>query len=160
MKKLLGILILLCLHLNMYAGGGNNQIKSYNELMAVLTSGKSVSVVIHYGKCKEIRDNEEVPKPPAAIGGMTIDTYEFFDTLAVKNKNAFVAFSESKLIEDPKSDDYIYNYVKIKVNDDNTVRVIARYLDAKTFEVKMDESFYTSINDGTNNGAIYFYSNE
>lgn len=136
---------------------GNPQIKNFQELMDALNSGKCVKVIIYYEKCQLISDNEIQKSSPAAVGGMIIDTYEFFDTMAVRNKKAFVVSSTSKLIENPKGDGYVYNYVKIKITDDNSVKITARYLNPTNFETNMDECFYANMNDGKNNEPIYFF---
>lgn len=155
MKTLM--LFIISIVTSIFTFAGNPQVKNFKELMEALNSGKCVKVIIHYQKCQLICDNEIQSKSPAAVGGMMIDTYEFFDTMAVKNKKAFVVSSTSKLIEYPKGDGYVYNYVKIKISDDNNVKIIARYVDPVTFETKMDESFYAKINDGKNNEPVYLY---
>jgi hypothetical protein len=88
---------------------------------------------------------------------MNLGVYEYFAKEAVKNKLAFVVASESKLIENPKGDGFVYNYVKIKVSEDNKVKITAQYVDVKTFEQKMDENFFGEINDEKNEKAVYFY---
>jgi len=136
---------------------GGHPLKSFDELMIALREGKRVSVVIEYKKCQLISDNEIDEKVPDAIGGMEISTWEYFAKNAIRNDKAFVVTSESKLIERPREEGYVYNYVKLKVSDDNKVKVTARYLDAKTFEVYMDENFFGVIDDGKNEGGARFY---
>lgn len=137
---------------------GGNPLKSFDELMTALREGKKVRVVIEYKKCQLISDNEIDEKVPDAIGGMDLSTWEYFAKNAIRNDKAFVVASESKLIERPREEGYVYNYVKIKVSDDNKVKITARYLDASTFEVYMDENFFGLIDDGRNEGGAKFYS--
>ncbi len=131
------------------------KLSNFNEIIAALRSGEKVRVIFYYAKCRLISDNEIKPKSPDAVGGMSIDTFEYFAKNSVKNPLAFAAASESKLIANPIGEGYVYNYVKIKITEDNKVRVTARYLDAKTFEVVMDESFYTTI-DEKDPGAEFY----
>lgn len=152
MKKLLFILALV-FSSSVYA----QQIKNFDELMNALKAGKQVSMVVYYGKCKLISDNEEKSKSPDAVGGMALETWEYFAPKSIKNENAFVTFSETKLIQDPHGDGFVYNYVKVKVSDDQKVKITARYLNPKTFEIQMDENFFSEINDGKNEKAVYFY---
>ncbi len=155
MKKISSILVVIFLiSTSVFA---QKQLKSFDELMTSLKSGKQVRMVVYYSKCKLISDNEEKEKVPDAIGGMNLGVYEYFAKEAVKNKLAFVVASESKLIENPKGDGFVYNYVKVKVSEDNKVKITAQYVDAKTFEQKMDENFFSEINDGKNEKAVYFY---
>ena len=155
MKKISSILVVIFLiSTSIFA---QKQLKSFDELMTSLKSGKQVRMVVYYNKCKLISDNEEKEKVPDAIGGMNLGVYEYFAKEAVKNKLAFVVASESKLIENPKGDGFVYNYVKIKVSEDNKVKITAQYIDVKTFEQKMDENFFGEINDEKNEKAVYFY---
>lgn len=54
---------------------------------------------------------------------------------------------------------YLYNYVKLRVYEDNTVEITARYLTIDKLEVKMNEILYGEINNGSNDKAIYFFAN-
>lgn len=155
MRKISSVLMVLFLmSTTIFA---QKQLKSIEELMTSLNSGKQVRMVAFYKKCRLISDNEEQEKVPDVVGGMHLGVYEYFAKESVKNKQAFVVFSESKLIQYPKGDGFVYNYVKIKVTEDNKVKITAQYVDAKTFEIKMDENFFGEINDGKNEKGIYFY---
>lgn len=133
-------------------------IKDFTQLMDNLKSGNDVKMVVHYKKCQLISDNEITEKIPDAIGGLTVDVFEYFAPNSVKNDKAFVVFSENKLIQYPKGDGYVYNYVKVKVSDDNKVKITARYIDPKTMEEVMDENFFGEINNGSNEAGVYFYA--
>jgi len=135
------------------------QLKSFKELMQYLKTGNEVSVVLQYAKCRLISDNEIVEDVPNAIGGMTLDVWEYFAPMAIHNKKAFVVSSTSKLIQYPKGEGYVYNYVKIKIYNDNSVKIVAQYLDAVTYEVLMTESFYGNISDEKNNEGVFIYVN-
>ena len=134
------------------------QITSFEDLMTSLKAGKDVRAVMQYVKFKLIADNEDQEKVPDAVGGMDLSTWEYFAPNAVKNKEAFVVFSETKLIQNPKGEGFVYNYVKLRIDATNKVKITARYLDPKTFEVKMDENFFGTINDGKNDGGLFLYS--
>ncbi|MBK7028199.1 MAG: hypothetical protein IPH45_02880 [Bacteroidales bacterium] len=138
----------------------SQQITSFDDLMATLKNGKKVTAVFQYSKFKLISDNEEQEKVPDAIGGMQLSTWEFFAPNAVKNKEAFVVFSESKLIKNPKGEGMVYNYVKVRVSADQKVKVTAQYLQANSLEVKMDENFFGTINDGKNDGGLTLFVSE
>ncbi|MBN1971476.1 MAG: hypothetical protein JXR48_00285 [Candidatus Delongbacteria bacterium] len=129
------------------------KIKNFDELMDAFKGGYQVRAVIDYGKCKLVSDNEE-KKSPKAIGGINVDAWEYFEEMAIGNPQAFVVFSTAKLIN---YRGWIYNYAKFKVTAENKVIMTAQYADTKTFEVDMDEKFFTDINDGDNDGACNFY---
>ena len=154
-KKLSLLTIFLCSAFILVAG--DNQLNGFTEIMDALKAGKEVKVVIHYAGCQLISDNEIEDKSLDAIGGMTIETWEYFAENSVHNKLAFLVTSTSHLIQNPKGDGYVQNYVKLKITSDNKVKITARYLNAQTFEVQMDENFFGEINDGKNNASVFFY---
>lgn len=151
-------LLLTALTFMMLYAFSQDAIKDFTQLMDNLKSGNDVKMVVHYKKCQLISDNEITEKIPDAIGGLTVDVFEYFAPNSVKNDKAFVVFSENKLIQYPKGDGYVYNYVKVKVSDDNKVKITARYIDPKTMEEVMDENFFGEINNGSNEAGVYFYA--
>ncbi|MDK2909098.1 MAG: VirK protein [Bacteroidales bacterium] len=142
-----------------FSVSGQSPLKGFNELMNALQSGKHVKMVVEYKKCQLISDNEVAEKVPDAIGGMDLDSWEYFAKGAVRNEKAFLAFSASHFIQYPKGEGYVYNYVKVKVFEDNKVKITARYVDPKSFENLMDENFFGEINDGKNGAGVSFYVN-
>ena len=134
-----------------------SRISGFNELMTTLNSGERVRVVIQYKLCK-IPDGQVVQSPPPdAITGMDIDTFEYFAPGAAHNNTAFVVFSTSKLIQNPKGKGFVYNYGKVRVTADNSVVVTAKYIRPGSYKVVMDETFLGKINDGTNGEGINLY---
>lgn len=127
------------------------------NLCRLFNRGKHVKMVAEYKNCQLISDNEVLEKVPDAVGGMTIDTWEYFAKGAVRNDKAFVVFSATHFIQYPKGEGYVYNYVKVKVSEDNRVKITARYVDPKSFENLMDENFFCEINDGKNGAGVFFY---
>ena len=96
-------------------------------------------------------EGKKEDKSPDAIGGMKLDTYEYFDSTVFKGKvPSFVTTSQTVLINHP-SYGYVYNYVKIKIKIDGSVEITARYLKQKKFSSKynvvMDETFKGKINE-------------
>ena len=133
------------------------QLPSFDALMTSLNGGESVRVVMHYGKCKLFVDGAEQEKWPDAVGGMNVDAYEHFAPNTVRNPLAFVVLSSAKLIQNPKGEGFAYNYVKVRVNSDNSCKITAQYVNPSTFKVFMDEYFTGMVNDGKNDGCIYFF---
>jgi hypothetical protein len=136
-------------------------VQNFEQLMTALQSGKSVKAVIHYAKCKLFSDGKEQPDTINAIGGMKLDTYEYFDASVFHGKvPSFVTTSETVLINH-RSYGYVNNYVKIKISMNNTVEITARYLKPRIFSSKfkvvMDETFKGKMNDGKNDGGISFF---
>ena len=160
MKKVLFILLALFLDGVTMLYAQPRQLNSFDELLSAVKTGSEVRMVFHYLKCELIADNEKQEKIPDAVGGMSLDVFEYFAPNSVRNKDAFLVASESKLIQNPKGDDYVYNYVKVRLNADGKVKITARYLNPENFKVLMDENFFGTINDGKNDGGIFLYVNE
>jgi len=147
---------LALISLNLFAQ--QKSLKNFDELMTALNGGEQVRVIIHYGKCTLISDNEIEDKSPDAIGGMTIDTYEYFAPKAVRgNENAFVVFSENKLIMNPKGKGFVYNYGKFRIESTGKVKVTVMYIDPNTQEEMMSENFFTTFGESKTEQAIFFY---
>ncbi len=153
MKKLL---LLPLLWLPMLVMAQTKQLNSFDELMEAMKQGQKIQAVFHYKDCQLISGNEISDKSVDAIGGMPIDTWEYFAEGAIRNKEAFVVMSIAKLIANPKGKGYVHNYVKVRVYASNKVKITANYIDALSFEETMTENFFTTMNDG-NEGAAYFY---
>ena len=105
-------------------------------------------MVIHYGLCQWASAEKKQTPTPKAIAGMPLDTYEYFPIGMVHNKNPFVVFSNSKLIQNPKGKGFVFNYGKVRINEDNTVQVTAKYLQPKNYHVLMSEAFVGKLNEG------------
>ena len=154
MRRTIVIVVLFALSLAMTAAAAAPvPLTSFEALMDALRAGAHVRVVIDYGKCKLIADNEE-DEAPDAVGGMDIGTFEYFGAGAVGNPEAFVVFSETSLIQHPKRG-YVHNHVKVRVRASGEVVVEARYLDPVKYEVTMEEKFFTSIADGKEGAARF-----
>ena len=151
------LLLLLVIPFCFGSLSAQKQIKDFEGLMDALNGGSPVRLTIYYADCKLVIDGKEVDKKIDAVGGMSMDVYEYFAKGAVYNKKAFVVSSTSKLIANPLGDGFTYNYAKVKVYDDGEVQLLAQYIDPKTFEINMSETFHTTLNNGKNEGAAFFY---
>jgi hypothetical protein len=75
----------------------------------------------------------------------------------VATKRRFWFFSENKLILNPKGSGYVYNYGKVRIDEDGEVKITVSYIDPITLEETMTEKFFTTINDGKNKGGLFLY---
>ncbi len=132
-------------------------ITSFDTLMKALFFGENVRVVIHYAQCIRTGKGQAGDRSPDVVAGMEIGTFEYFADGVIPGSPAFVTFSESKLIRNPIGKGHVINYGKVRVMAGNAVTVTAQYLDPKRYKVLMDQTYKGTINDGLNNGGIYFY---
>ncbi len=158
MKKYYSLLMLLGLSIGFASyTQGQSRVEDFQTLMNHLNTGKAARAVFDYAKCDLKIDGKDSDYKPQAIGGMSIDVYEYFAKGAVRNDRAYVVFSENKLIENPIGEGYVYNYAKVRVYEDGEVIIYVRYLDPMDYSVKMDESFRTSIKTATNDAGASFF---
>lgn len=158
MKTLFSLLIIFSFSISAFA---QKQLNSFDEIMTSLKNGKTVKTVIYYAKCKLVVDGKEEAKSPNAIGGMRIDTYEYFDSSLFKGRApSCLVSSQTVLVSHPKYG-YVYNYVKIKVRKDNSVEIIARYLKprliSRKYKIIMDETFKGKLRNNETEGGIVFF---
>jgi hypothetical protein len=135
-----------------------NAINNFDEILSKLIEGKKIHVIIHYVKCKLVIDDKE-EKSPDVIGGMELMPFEYFTKNSINNNKAYIASSNTIFVFHSRYG-YIFNYIKIRIYEDNSVYLNARYIDAKTYETKMDEYFYSQINNGYNDGGFLFILNK
>ena len=154
MKKL-SVLLFLCAASIVGASAQTKIIKNFDQLMFALRTGSEVRAVIYYSRCKLIVDSVET-KAPDAVGGMVLNTFEFFAPNAVKNAKAFVTSSQTILISHPRQG-HVYNYVKMRIYEDNSVEINAKYLNPTTYQVVMDETFYGVISAGDDGNGVCLY---
>ncbi len=137
-------------------GAETVRLKSFAELKNALEAGKAVRLVVYYAKCRLVDEGKEVPSPDA-VGGMTLDAWEYFARMSVRNEKAFVSASESVLINHPRYG-FILDYVKFRIYEDESADITVQYLHPSTFEVKMEEMFHAVIDDGANGGGLFLYA--
>jgi hypothetical protein len=136
----------------------SRRLTSYDELMKALKDGYLVRVVIHYGDCELIIDGKKMEASPDAVGGMSMETFEWFSAGLLGDNPEYVVASKSVLIENPLGEGYVFNYVKIRVDEKGRVTLIAQYLEPRSYEVLMDETFKTVIRNTKNKGAACFFA--
>ena len=151
------LFIVFCLiFTGQFVSAQTTRINSFDHLMEALESGERVRIIIDYSHCGW-QDTTKQSPVPEAISGMDIDTYEYFAPGAIHNQRAFVVFSSTVLIENPIGKGFVYNYGKVRIYEDNSVQVTAKYIHPKRFKVLMNEVFIGKINDGQNGEAINLY---
>lgn len=133
---------------------GPRQLTDFDALMGALRSGHAVRVVVDYGRCELIADNQPTAAPEA-VGGMVVDVWEYFAAGSIGNERAFVAFSHASLIQHARRG-MVINHVKFRVMDDGKVTISARYLDPVTYEVTMFQNLFTTIAHGDEGAAVFF----
>jgi len=74
----------------------------------------------------------------------------------MRNPIAFVSLSQSVFISHSRYG-HVLNYVKLKIYEDKTVEITARYLSPNTYRVVMDETFRGGLSSGNDNKAVLLF---
>jgi len=121
------------------AGQPPVQLTTYDDVKVALETGQDVRAVFHYASCTL----DSHGPGPDAVGGMDVATFEYFAANVVGNPSAYVSFSESSLVL--LGQQYIIDYVKVRLFEDATVNIIVEYLDPRTYAVSVHETFACSL---------------
>ena len=84
-----------------------------------------------------------------------MDTFELFGANLIGNAQPFVGVSQTQLIKFGSG--FVYDYVRINVNQDDSVDVLVNYLDPTTFAVSVDETLSCKLSDGTNGAGVTLF---
>ncbi|MEO8512616.1 MAG: hypothetical protein ABI543_03580 [Ignavibacteria bacterium] len=133
------------------------QLNNFIQILDALNSGYKVNAVIHFKDCRVVTDSVE-SKSQDKIKGIELIPYDYYSAGLI-GKKAFISVSQNVMVFLGGGGGYFYNYMKIRIYDDNTVEITNRYLTIDKLEVQMNEMSYGEINDGTNGKAVYFFSN-
>lgn len=77
--------------------------------------------------------------------------------MSVRNPKAFVSSSETVLINHPRYW-HVYNYVRLKIFENDSVQITACYLKPLTFEIVMDEMFYGVMSNGNDERGVMLFA--
>jgi hypothetical protein len=131
------------------------RLANFEALMKAAKAGENLRLVIEYAKT-EIEEEGKRVKAPDAIGGMSASTFEYFAPGVVRNRLAYVATSETHLIQHPRHG-HVYNYVRLRLYADETVEITAQYLKPTTFEIVMNQTYYGRISNGKDAAGVHLF---
>lgn len=132
-------------------------IVTFAQLRTSLTNGRLVSAVIDYGKCAALSGDSEKKPGPAAIGGFHFKAWELFERGSVRNEKAFVSASETVLIAHP-SYGQVLNYGKLRIYEDGSCEIVARYFKPTSYDLVMDQSFETRLSNGRDSHGVRLFA--
>ena len=129
------------------------QIRDFKHLKIALFSGKTIKSIHNYGKCLEIDPETGEQYPGAqAVGGMVIDSFEYFSTGTANNDQPYIAASTSKMVL--IGEKFYQDYVKLRFFQNGRIQTVARFYDPKTHEVIPLHDYECKLNVDSNDEAI------
>ncbi|MBN1337652.1 MAG: hypothetical protein JXB39_16995 [Deltaproteobacteria bacterium] len=137
-------------------GGDPERLASYEAILAALSEGRTVHVVLYYPECR-LRVGDAVMKPPESSAGLTFGAWEAFARGAVGNDRAYLTVSETRMVAHARRGP-VWNYLRLRLYDDGEVELQARNILPADFSVIMDNLFTCAIDPGTGKGGASFYT--
>lgn len=132
------------------------RLTDFNALMKALESGHTVKAVIQYKKTEMFIDGKLEPAPDAT-GGMAFTPWEYFAKGVIRNDLAYVVSSETHMIAHPRYG-YVNNYVRMRIYEDQSVEIVARYITLNDQKTVMDETFKGRISNGKDKNGIHLFA--
>jgi len=131
-------------------------LHSFAAILSSLEQGEVVRAVFHFKRCSMHIDGEVHPQGPDAIGAIPIEAFEYFAPGTFGSTTGLLVFSKAVLIGHPRYG-FVTNYGRVRVTGDGAVEVTAQFLDPKTNEIKMHETFKTTVDDGSSTAGASFF---
>jgi len=125
--------------------------------MKTLTAGEEIRVVIRYADCDREHPRNGFDSIPDIAASMHIETWEYFPRHSIRNDHAFVVFSDARLIGNPIGKGFVINYGKVRISDNDSAMVDARYLHPRSHRSLMYQRYRCRIDDGSGTQGIYLY---
>jgi hypothetical protein len=145
--------ILIALMSQVTYANSSRLLTNYPDLLSAVSQGDTVRAVIYMNKCS-IKTNSTDPND--VIAGMNFTIFNKYQiSVGGKQKN-MIATSTNMLIEHSVLGT-IYNYVRVRVFDDNTAEVYSEYLDPISYTQKGVMTANCLVSNGHDQNGIWLY---
>lgn len=133
------------------------KLSSVEDIKQVLFSGRSVRVVNFYSKCQGLNPVTGKERSGVdAVGGMIIETFEYFGEDVFPDKPPYLAASKAQMVY--VGDRFYKDYVKMRFFENNRVEIISMFLDPETNEIIPLHDFKCEVNSGNgSDGGVHAY---
>jgi len=126
-------------------------ISSYQQLLTTLKQGDEVRAILNLAQC-----TGQDAKSPQVIGGMN---FTQFNQHQIKHNDELVpviATSINMLVESAQYG-HAYNYVRLRIFENNTAEVVSAFLNAKDFSVYKQTTFQCQLSNDKQEKGITLY---
>lgn len=128
-------------------------LSSYTDLVQALAQGDSVRAIMLINKCsitKTAFDSNEV------IAGMNFSTFNKYAIHVGPQQKDGVATSRTILVEASQLGP-VYNYVRLRVFEDNTAEILSEYLDPLTYKKLDAKTANCIVSNGHDQNGLLLY---
>lgn len=139
---------IVCLLANYANAGSKTLVNNYSELYGALARGDTVRAVMQFEKCSPSMKS---------IGAMNFTIFNTYTAQVDGKSKEVIATSVNVLYQDNRFGP-TYNYVRMRVYDDNTAEIFSQYLDPKSFvPVANSETTQCKISNGHDQNGLQLY---
>lgn len=130
-------------------------ITNYADLLSSISQGDSVRAVMFLNKCSV--SNKTTTNSVDVIAAMNFNIFNKYQvTIGSQQKNT-IATSITTLVEHNKYGT-VYNYVRLRIFEDNSAEVFSEYLDPTTYKQLGSLTFNCAVSNGNDQNGIVLYN--
>lgn len=149
-KIIFGILIVT---LNTFTNANPARIiMNYDDLLSSVKQGDSIRAILLINKCSMTKtiNNQEI------IAGMNFTNFNKYQvTIGNQQKNT-IATSTNTIVEHTKLGT-VYNYVRLRIFDDNSAEIFSEYLNPITYKQLGSMTAKCMISNGHDQNGVLLY---
>lgn len=129
-------------------------ITNYSDLLNKVSQGDSVRAIMFINKCSMTKSANI--NPSDIIAGMNFTNFNKYQVYVATQQKNTIATSINTLVEHSALG-AVYNYVRLRIFDDNTAEIYSEYLDPTTYKQLGIMTATCEISNGHDQNGILLY---
>lgn len=152
--KMKSLLITSLISIGCVSASFAGKLTSYEQLTKALTSGDSVKFVFDASHCQKVSGSRiEKTRDMNMVGGGDFHVYNIYPiTVGDKVKNG--AATSNTILVNHSTLGPIYNYVRLRVFEDNSAELYSAFYSPTTFKTLGDKSYTCQVDSDKSAGGI------
>lgn len=151
-KKFFIFATLVCF--TQFATANSSQLLgSYSDLLHAISQGDSIRAIMYVNKCSMTSTSMKVDD---VIAGMNFSDFNKYPVSVGNIQKNTIATSIYKLVEHPIFGP-IYNYVRLRIFEDNSAEIFSEYLDPRTYKQLGSMTANCAVSNGHDQNGIMLY---
>lgn len=127
-------------------------LSNYDDLLASIGKGNPVRAIMTLNKCTH---QSNTMNDNTVLGGMSFTNFNKYQIKIGSEQKNLISTSTNILVE--HDDLAAYNYVRLRVFDDNTAEIFSEFLDPKTYAKSGAVTFNCHLSDGHDQNGVTLY---